>query len=607
MAAIRNSLQKKLVLFLLAAIVLPIATSIIVTYFFARTNVKDSYIQENTTLLYQGAANLRNYLERLNQASLLIYRNAGNARSLYNLVEKRELGFADDKELYVNLQYIVNSLAEGKQVHLYSERAGRSYRFAYNLLRSSPGASYAPSFPEGSDAYLEPTHTSHDFGVSRFSFEIEEEVVTIHRQILNQPTDEILGTLSIDIRAQRIREISEMLVAQGEEELVLFDRTGALVYGSDVAAAEIARAWLPDMLASSAASGHADATSGAFRGVYLYESIRLPFAEWYVVKLVPYDVLYRDARRLTLINGSIVLAFLAVAMIAAAFVSLHFTSPIKRLIRYINKVETGQLDAELSVRRSDEIGVLAHRFSQMIRRLNLHINREYRLELANRTNQLRALQAQVNPHFMNNALQSIATLALQKNEKKIYSLIAALGKMMRYQMNTAESAVPLAMEVDYVRAYLALQAQRFEERFAYELEIGETAKRVEVPRMLLQPIVENCFKHGLTQTQAGEIRVTADVDADRLIVVVADNGAGMEPQALEALQARLERLRGGGDWSGELHIGLSNVQSRLQLYYEGAAAMTLEASPGRGMRVRLELPLPPIAPEHAETEGGERP
>jgi len=591
-AAIRNSLQNKLILFLLVAIVLPISTSIVVTYFFAKASVKESYIQENTTLLYQGSTNLRNYLERINQTSLLLYQNASNERSLYKIVEKREIGFSDEKELYVNLQYMTNSLAEAKQVHMYMKRSNISFRLAYNLPRYVSGASFAPDFPADTDVFLEPTHRSHDYGVARFPFEMHEDVFTIHRKILNEPTDQILGSLSIDVKDDMIREISEMLYAPGEEELFLFDRGGAVVFASEGADADAAKPWLPGILASTAASGHMEYEDASFRGIHLYSTIRTPFAEWVLVKRVPYEVLYQDARRLTLINGSIVLAFLVVAVVAAMFVSFHFTSPIKRLIQYIHKVESGQFDAELVMRRTDEIGILSRRFHQMIQRLDQLITKEYRLELANKTNQLKALQAQVNPHFLNNSLQSIGTLALQKQEKKIYSLIASLGKMMRYQMNASESMVPFAMEVDYVRAYLDLQAQRFEEKFAFRLDVVEEAKQVEVPRMILQPIVENCFKHGFVHTHEGEIRVTARIEAERrLVVVVEDNGAGVGKEALASLQGQLDRLRAGGDWAAADRIGLCNVQSRLQLYFDRRAFLTLEAAEPRGLRVRLEMPL----------------
>ncbi|MCI3920781.1 sensor histidine kinase [Paenibacillus sp. TRM 82003] len=602
---IRNSLQKQLIVFLMVAIMLPISISIIVTYQFTKASVKESFLRDNTTLLYQGSTNILNYLNRLNQTSLLIYQDPRNEKSFHSIVEKPEITFADEKELYVSVQFMVNSLAEVKQIHMYMERSDLSYRFSYNLPRFDQGRSYIPAFEEGKDVYLEPTHRSHDFGIARFPYEFHEDVVTLHRKILNEPTDQILGALSIDIRLDALREICDMLYEAGDEQLYLVDRSGAVVYASEPAGAGETALWLSDILSRPEPTGHLEHTDDSFRGIHLYSTLETPFSEWILVKRVPYDRLYADARQLTLINGSIVFAFLIIAAVAALFVSFRYTTPIKRLIRYINKVEAGQLDAELVTRRTDEIGVLSRRFYQLIQRLNQSIMKEYRLELANKTNQLKALQAQVNPHFMNNALQSIGTLALQKNEKKIYSLISSLGKMMRYQMNTNGAPVPFAQEVDYVKAYLDLQSQRFEEQLRFSLEVDEEAKRIEVPRMILQPVVENCFKHGFVQSHAGDIRIVAKVDADgdnyRFVVRVEDNGAGMTAERLIALQSRLNQIDLLNDWSGANRIGLSNVLSRLRLFFNQGVYLTLEAGTPQGLTVEIAIPLP--ASPTSESEG----
>lgn len=144
------------------------------------------------------------------------------------------------------------------------------------------------------------------------------------------------------------------------------------------------------------------------------------------------------------------------------YISIRFTAPIKQLIRYITRIQAGQvqlgqMQQDIELTRTDEMGILANRFHGLMQDLNQMVMREYRLELANKSNQLMALQAQINPHFLNNALQSIGTLALQHDAPKVYALIASLAKMMHYSMNTNESVVPLGKELDHIKAYLELQ------------------------------------------------------------------------------------------------------------------------------------------------------
>lgn len=134
--------------------------------------------------------------------------------------------------------------------------------------------------------------------------------------------------------------------------------------------------------------------------------------------------------------------------------------------------------------REDEIGHLSRRFQSMMNTINDLILREYRLELANKTTQLRMLQAQINPHFINNALQSIGTLALQHEAPKVYALLASLAKMMHYAMHTDETIVPLEKELEHLNYYLQLQKQRFDDKFSYRYDIGEATRTIPVPKKI---------------------------------------------------------------------------------------------------------------------------
>lgn len=227
----------------------------------------------------------------------------------------------------------------------------------------------------------------------------------------------------------------------------------------------------------------------------------------------------------------------------------------------------------------------------MMQTINELILREYALDLANKTNELKALQAQINPHFLNNALQSIGTLALQHQEVKIYSLIASLGKMMRYHMNTNETIVPLSKEIDYVKGYLDLQRQRFDERLQVEVDASPETLTVRLPKMTLQPIVENFFKHGYDSTQGGLIRIECRLNGEsELNIAVTDNGRGMEEEERQALAARLDMdpaLLGEGQES----IGLLNVIQRIKLYFNENARMNISAADPTGLRVELCIPL----------------
>jgi len=593
----RSSLRNKLIAFLLASIVLPISISILITYNYTKESVKSYYIRENTNLMHQGAVNLLGYLERINEASLLTYNNLSDKYSLYQLIQNGTQSYLEEREMYRNLQFMANSVKEIEQIYLYSAMEDHSYRYAYKLLRSTPGQTYIPDLDEERDAQIEAVHASHEYGIEKpkFPYHLSKEVFSFHRKILNAPTGEVLGIMSIDIRTDMIREISSMLYTPGSEELYILDRQGNLIFASDAdPAEEDGYAWVQSILDQTADRGHYHYEDGRFEGIHIYESLSSPWLDWLLVKRIPYETLYRDPRQLTLINSLAVSVFLIIAATAAVIISYRFTNPIKQLLRYINKLESGNLDAGLAIDRSDEIGILSKRFYQLIQRINQLIMREYRLELASKSNQLKALQAQINPHFMNNALQSIGTLALQHGDRKVYTLISSLGKMMRYHMRADNSSVPLSAELDYVQSYLALQRQRFDENLQYRIETDDAARAVQVPRMILQPIVENVFKHGIQPAlDPGEITVVCRmVEPSVLEIRVADNGVGMEEAERERLQAILNRTESAFEpVSGDGGIGLINILSRLRLFYSDEVRMRLENRAPHGLEVIISIPL----------------
>ncbi|KUP21971.1 histidine kinase [Paenibacillus sp. DMB5] len=226
----------------------------------------------------------------------------------------------------------------------------------------------------------------------------------------------------------------------------------------------------------------------------------------------------------------------------------------------------------------------------MTHTINDLIVKEYKLELANKTNQLKALQAQVNPHFLYNALQSIASLSLRYNAPKVYDLIYSLGSMMRYSMNTERTQVPLRDELEHVQNYVILQTERFgEENLRLDIETDEAVLEVIVPKMILQPIVENIFKHGFADgIREAVITISCTLDKQgRLILAVKDNGKGIPEARLAEIAAGLAHS-GGNEHEA---IGLSNVLARLRLQMSSGAELQLRSEEGHGVTVTLLIPL----------------
>jgi two-component system sensor histidine kinase YesM len=589
---IRSSIRNKLIVFLLAATIVPISTSIIITYFFTKQTVSNEAIQSNSNLIHQANKNMMNYLKSIEQSSLAVY----NDRTFYEIIENGATDYLSRNEISRGLQTIANSVKEIRQTYLYIAKS----RQALLISERNPiqGEGTAPKYrpPVGNaEVYLEPTHISHDYEMGRLFYAPPSTVVTLHRSIRNALTQKELGMLSIDFDLDVIRSICEELYTQGAEKLYILDEKGTVIYGADPAALGqvLGEQWVEHLLSLRADQGSFESKSKEFAGVHIYERMTAPYMNWTLVKQIPYESLYKNARELTIINALIFSLFLIIVITATLYISFRFTAPIHNLLGYISKIQTGNMQVDIQTTSNDEIGILARRFRLMMQTINNLILSEYKLDIANKTNQLKALQAQINPHFLYNALQSIGTLALQHKAPKIYQLLSALAKMMRYSMNTNESRVSVQQELDHVKAYLQLQLQRFENELAVRYDIEESALALQIPKMLLQPLVENYFKHGFDHRNPHNLLLVScqwSPDGLQAMLTIEDNGKGMQKERFDALLQQLEQDSDPFDSEHEGNIGLYNVKSRLLLYFNGQADMVLEQPDNGGFRVTLRIP-----------------
>jgi two-component system, sensor histidine kinase YesM len=262
-------------------------------------------------------------------------------------------------------------------------------------------------------------------------------------------------------------------------------------------------------------------------------------------------------------------------------------------------VEIQNFDVGLREPKSDEIGTLERRFNSMLRRIRELIQIEYKAKIQMRTAQVKALQAQINPHFLHNALQSIGGLALSRNVPEINEHVRAISDLFRYTILMKSDLVTVADELEHVGNYLNIQQLRFGDMMAIRIEADDDCLLCPIPKFSLQPIVENCFVHGL-EGKMGQWSVSIRVE--RLLgeveITIADNGVGIDEVPLEEIRMRLE---GGEDESKKGgSIGLHNVQARIRLLLGEEYGLFVSSVRGEGTTVRLLLPAEPKVKEETE-------
>jgi two-component system sensor histidine kinase YesM len=316
----------------------------------------------------------------------------------------------------------------------------------------------------------------------------------------------------------------------------------------------------------------------------------LPYADWQLVNIVPYA---EAVGRLNAMQRSNVLVLVACSILfLAILISIinRLTKPVVRLGRVAAEVESGNLGVRSRIGGDDEIGMLGRSFDQMLDRIEQMIEQVREEQAQKRKAELEMLQAQINPHFLFNVLNSIRMNILIKGDEENAALISSLSVLLRMTINRNNEFVALREETDTVMHYVKLMNFRHKERIDLQVALGKDTLQVPVPRFFLQPLIENAFLHGLDQNK-GTIRIESWLDDRFLYVRVEDDGKGMDKERLLALRKKLEGAPPEHQPAGPAMtgIGLTNVAGRLRLIYGSGFKAEIESAPGQGTSITLRL------------------
>lgn len=274
---------------------------------------------------------------------------------------------------------------------------------------------------------------------------------------------------------------------------------------------------------------------------------------------------------------------LGLCVICALWLSGNLFEPVDRLNRAMGKVEQGDLTARIETDRADELGALASTFNRMTREYRLNLERSVERQRELNAARIRMMQAQLNPHFLYNTLDSMKWLGVSHQVPQIAEMATNLADLLRYAISR-EEFVTLEEELELVDRYLQIQYIRYEDRFTCETDVEERFQHCLVPKLILEPLVENAIIHGVADRLDGYIKITAEDAGEDLILSVQDNGCGFS-------QVLMDRLnRGEGTGPGR-HLGLHNVDKILSLHYGAGYGVRVYSQPGQGSRVTLRMPM----------------
>ena len=277
------------------------------------------------------------------------------------------------------------------------------------------------------------------------------------------------------------------------------------------------------------------------------------------------------------------------------FISMYFvakiiaekkTKVIEDIVKAIENVKTGDLDTRLSVDTNDEFKIIANSYNDMLLNIKkfIEINKEEARHSA--VLEIKQLESQFNPHFLFNTLEMLR-YTIKSDISMANKIIINISSLLRFSIENRTSEVPLKIDTIYTKNYLDIQKYRFGEKFDYNIEIDKDSESCAVPKLIIQPIIENAIKHGYTQTEKMTIYIKAKRVKNILMMVVYNNGKGMEKEVLHEIKERLKK----NSLEIKDHIGIYNIFRRIQLMYGKEYGLRILSSKKWGTAVRILLPL----------------
>ena len=309
---------------------------------------------------------------------------------------------------------------------------------------------------------------------------------------------------------------------------------------------------------------------------------------WIFYNAYDRDYMLKDLTKTQGTQLGITVLLLVFALALIFYTVRNMDASVKSVVSGMQEVKNGNLDVVVPVQSFDEIGTIADNFNEMTVKVRELIREVTEAEENRKNAEIRALEAQINPHFLYNTLDYINWMAIEKEEYEISKMIRNLGVILRYSVNKSNQIVTIRELADWLEKYISLQQMRFNDAFSYRLNIEEETYTEKVYKLLLQPFVENAIIHGFKEMESGgllQIDIMTAEHGQGIIIIIEDNGAGMPQEMLKCFNNKEEAIKDEGK-----SIGLHNAFSRMNMYYGEKASWNVSSIEGMGTVITLRLP-----------------
>ena len=546
---------------------------------YTKESVKELSIENNGQLIEQVNLNIENYIDTMENISQVIINNRNIKEYLFenNEIQGRERIGEEFQTVLHMRKDICNIIILGNNGR-YFINDGKKQLNPYARLCEKEW--YKDAKKAGVNIVISSSH------VQNLVQNEYKWVVSLTRGIINQRTGMVEGILIIDLNYDVIKDLCESLRLGGNGYVYIVDKKGEIIYHDQQ---QLILSGLKHELLDEVVNRKGSfSVQSKQRGSKIYTPYHSLKTGWTIVLVGDTSELVRDENTIKVMYLGAALILVALVILISIFLAGSIIKPIKQLQTAMKEVQEGRFGKiKAETQGEEEIVVLIQSFNLMTEKVNELMKKNLAEQEEKQRSELKALQAQINPHFLYNTLDSIIWLIETNDADNAIQMTAFLARFFRQAIGSSSVFVPLNQELEYTRNYLRIQQMRYKDKVSFHIQVDEEILSGTIIKLVLQPLAENALYHGLKYKKGkGTILITGYRQGEEVRIQVMDNGIGMSQETLKHLFFD-SQIPSGIKHNG---VGIKNVQNRLQLYYGCKYGITVESMEKIGTIVTVVIP-----------------
>ena len=573
-----KSIRTKMILYFSSLVLLTITIFMFFSINYTKDNLMENSAENSRQLIEQVNLNIENYIDYMENISQVIISSSNVKNYLFHSGN----GGLDSK-LEEYFQVVLKARKDIYNIALYGDNGryfindGKAKRNPYARLEKKEW--YQEAKAVGSDIVISSSHVQNMVDGDY------KWVVTFSRGVVNPQTMKVEGLLMIDLNYDVINDLCGAISLGKKGYVYILDQKGEIVYHpqQQLILSGVKKEPLEEIINSEKSTSYIDENGE--------EKIYTPFQSvktgWTIVGVVYTSELVKNEKTVQYMYIGLGSVLTALAILLAFLMSNGITRPLKQLKAAMKEVQEGKFEpVYAAVKGDNEIASLNRSFNRMTEHIDELMKKNTTEQAEKRKSEMKALQSQINPHFLYNTLDSIIWMIETGDQEEAILMTSALAGFFRQAIGKSDDFVTIWEELEYTKNYLIIQQMRYKDKIDFNIMVNQDIMECMIIKLVLQPLVENALYHGLKyKEEKGTIRITGYQQRGNIVIKVMDDGIGMDQETLKSIFHKKSRV--GGRYNG---VGMVNIQERMVLYYGEGFGLFVESEVGIGTTVTVTLP-----------------